>query len=85
MAKWKESTSPGMGAIWGWSEGLLMGRGRMSTCTTPGMGQFGRKFSTKVGNQLSMALKANYAFKPTAEQALRTGRGTSRRGGLTRR
>ena len=30
-------------------------------------------------------LKSNYAFKPTAEQALRTGRGASCRGGLTRR
>ena len=27
----------------------------------------------------------NYAFKPTAEQALRMDRGTSCRGGLTRR
>ncbi len=30
-------------------------------------------------------VKANYAFKPTAEQALRIDRGTARRGGLTRR
>ena len=32
-----------------------------------------------------IAEKANYAFKPTAEQALRMDRGTACRGGLTRR
>ena len=31
------------------------------------------------------SLTPNYAFKPTAEQALGTDRGASRRGGLTRR
>ena len=41
----------------------------------------------KVGNRSGEVrrLKSNYAFKPTAEQALRTGRDASRRGGLTRR
>ena len=32
-----------------------------------------------------MSVMANYAFKPTAEQALRIDRGAWRRGGLTRR
>ena len=34
---------------------------------------------------LHIARTPNYAFKPTAEQALRIDRGTSCRGGLTRR
>ena len=32
-----------------------------------------------------VALKSNYAFKPTAEQALGIDRGLAGRGGLTRR
>ena len=42
----------------------------------------------KIGFCASMAegkQNSNYAFKPTAEQALGTDRGASRRGGLTRR
>ena len=42
----------------------------------------------KIGFCASMAegkQNSNYAFKPTAEQALRMDRGASRRGGLTRR
>ena len=42
----------------------------------------------KIGFCASMAegkQNSNYAFKPTAEQALRMDRGTSGRGGLTRR
>ena len=42
----------------------------------------------KIGLRASMAegkQNSNYAFKPTAEQALRMDRGTSCRGGLTRR
>ena len=34
---------------------------------------------------LRETLNSNYAFKPTAEQALGSNRGASRRGGLTRR
>jgi hypothetical protein len=33
----------------------------------------------------AIVLQANYAFKPTAEQALRIDRGLAGRGGLTRR
>ena len=37
------------------------------------------------GRYEGMKMRPNYAFKPTAEQAVGMGRGTARRGGLTRR
>ena len=38
-----------------------------------------------VSHVMVKALTSNYAFKPTAEQALRIDRGAACRGGLTRR
>lgn len=42
-------------------------------------------FVWKLNEDRCAALGSNYAFKPTAEQALGIDRGTSCRGGLTRR
>ena len=42
-------------------------------------------FVLSLDDVLGAALGSNYAFKPTAEQALRMDRGWTSRGGLTRR